>query len=63
VLLFCLGVVALVAFVFGAYALIGWGLSWVLGYFGLVVPWYVHDGVAWFLALILARAMRGGGAS
>ena len=38
---------------------IGFLFSWVLAFFGLVVPWSVCA-VAWFLLLCILNALRGG---
>jgi hypothetical protein len=55
----CLVIVFVLALAVGILGALGWVLSWVLGFFGLVVPWYVCA-VIWFLLGAVGSTLRGG---
>ncbi len=58
----CLGAIFLVALAVGLGAgfscLLGWAASWVLGYFGVKVPWFVCSVAVFILGSIFSRSSK-----
>ena len=55
-----IGVLLVLILAAGVCALYGVAVSWLLGFFGLAVPWYACA-VGWFVLANIARMLRGGG--
>ncbi len=53
-----LAVAAVASIAVAAYGLIGWGLAWVLTFFGLFVPWYVMAVAAWLVSLLVQAGSK-----
>lgn len=55
----CFMVIFFLALSIGISCAMGWAASWVLGYFGIHVPWYVCSVAMFLLGAILRRGGSG----